>query len=97
VIRVFYSFAARIRSAVLTVVIVSGYGVFDEFRQSFTPGRSVEIADWVADTAGAVVAASLYAFVPAWRSLLEARPARRGARGSASDARSSGAVAEARR
>jgi VanZ family protein len=43
------------------VAIASLYGITDEFHQSFTPGRGVEFADWVADTVGALVAVTLYA------------------------------------
>lgn len=58
----------RFRYAIL---IVSLFGVSDEFRQSFTPGRSVEFADWMADTLGAATAVSLYAFWPWYRRILE--------------------------
>lgn len=58
----------RFRYAIL---IVSLFGISDEIRQSFTPGRSVEFADWVADTSGAVTAVVLYAFWPWYRRLLE--------------------------
>lgn len=53
------------------IVIVSLFGISDEFRQSFTPGRSVEFADWMADTLGAATAVTLYAFWPWYRRLLE--------------------------
>jgi VanZ family protein len=43
------------------VVIASLYGITDEFHQSFTPGRGVEFADWMADTVGALVAVTIYA------------------------------------
>lgn len=67
-----------------SVLAVSLFGVADEFRQSFTPGRFVEFADWMADTAGALVAVSLYRGWPAYRRLLETplrlrRPAARAA------------------
>lgn len=53
------------------IAIVSLFGISDEFRQSFTPGRSVEVADWIADTLGAGTAVTLYAFWPWYRRLLE--------------------------
>lgn len=53
------------------IVVVSFFGIADEFRQSFTPGRFVEFADWVADTLGALTAVSLYVFWPRYRRLLE--------------------------
>lgn len=59
------------RGAVVAIVLASAYGVTDEWHQSFTPGRSVELADWVADTLGAVVAVGLYSGVPVYRRTLE--------------------------
>lgn len=53
------------------VVIVSLFGVTDELHQSLTPGRSMELADWLADTAGAVIAVASYRFWPWYRRLLE--------------------------
>ena len=41
--------------ALTALALTSGYGALDEWRQGFVPGRSQEIADWYADTAGAVV------------------------------------------
>ena len=41
---------------ILAIGITSLYGVSDEFHQFFTPHRSVDIFDWLADTAGAVTA-----------------------------------------
>lgn len=58
----------RFRYAIL---VVSCFGIADEIRQSFTPGRSVEFADWIADTSGALTAVMLYAFWPWYRRLLE--------------------------
>lgn len=58
----------RFRYAILAVSL---FGITDEIRQSFTPGRSVEFADWIADTSGAALAVTLYAFWPWYRHLLE--------------------------
>lgn len=55
------------------VLIVSFFGISDEFRQSFTPGRMVEFADWVADTVGALLAVSLYLRWGFYRRMLEYR------------------------
>lgn len=65
--------AGRWPQLLAAVLITSGFGAFDEFRQSFTPGRSVEFADWLADTLGAVVAVSVYAKWVRYRKLLEWR------------------------
>ncbi len=52
--------------------LASGYGMADEFRQSLTHGiRQYDLADWVADTVGAVVAVSLYLRWPWYRRLME--------------------------
>jgi VanZ family protein len=53
------------------ILLTSAIGAADEFRQSFTPGRSVELADWIADTAGAIVAVLVYARWKIYRDLLE--------------------------
>lgn len=55
------------------ILIVSAYGACDEFRQSFTPGRSVEVDDWIADTLGAITAVTVYQLWPAYRTLMERR------------------------
>ena len=39
-----------------SVLFSSLYGITDEYHQSFVPGRSTTVDDWVADTAGAAVA-----------------------------------------
>jgi VanZ family protein len=53
------------------VLLASLYGICDEFRQSLTPGRSVEFADWVADTTGAAFAVTIYAKWDLYRRLME--------------------------
>ncbi len=63
------------RAAVLAVVLTSAYGVTDEWHQSFVPGRSAELADWVADTLGALAAVGCYAGSPRLRRWMET-PAR---------------------
>ena len=63
------------------IALVSLFGASDELRQSFTPGRSMEFADWIADTSGAALAVTLYTLWPWYRRLLESplrlRPLRR--------------------
>ena len=41
------------RAAVLALVVSSLYGASDELHQYFVPGRSCDVFDWMADTAGA--------------------------------------------
>jgi VanZ family protein len=50
-------------------VLASLYGVSDEIHQAFVPGRSSDVLDWMADTAGALL--MLYLF----RRLRERRAA----------------------
>jgi len=45
----------------ISVLIASLYGLSDEIHQYFVPGRSSEVLDWVADSVGALIAASLLA------------------------------------
>ncbi len=60
------------RPAAWVVVLgASLFGASDEWHQSFTPGRMMDWADWVADTAGALVAVVAYTRWAAYRRLLE--------------------------
>ena len=65
------------RIAILVILAVSLFGLSDEIHQSFTPGRFVEFADWVADTLGATVAVLAYWKWDAYRNLLEKRRERK--------------------
>lgn len=44
----------------VAILMASVYGALDEYHQSFTPERTPEVADWMADTTGAVVAGLLW-------------------------------------
>lgn len=70
-LRVFFQPGRKWRGIGLSMLVIALYGVSDEFHQSFTPGRSVEVADWVADTLGALVATVAYSYWPSYRKLLE--------------------------
>ena len=61
------------KGVVLAAIITILYGGLDEWRQSFTLGRSVELADWIADTLGAIVAVTVYQMYPPYRRILEWR------------------------
>jgi len=52
-------------------LLVSAFGASDEWHQSFVPGRSCEVGDWVADTAGAALAVGLYVGWAWYRRCLE--------------------------
>jgi VanZ family protein len=60
------------RAGLLALAAASLYGVSDEWHQSFVPGRSCDVWDWVADTSGAALAIGLYLGVTGYRRLLEA-------------------------
>jgi VanZ family protein len=53
------------------IVLASGYGLGDEFRQSLNFYRSYDLADWAADTLGAAVAVMLYLRWAGYRRLME--------------------------
>jgi len=53
------------------LIIVSAYGASDEWHQSFVPGRSTELEDWIADTIGAALGIGLYAGWSRYRRWLE--------------------------
>ena len=62
--------------ALWAIVFVSVYGFADELLQGFIPDRSMEFADWAADTLGAAVAVVVYLRWTGYRRALEA-PLRR--------------------
>ena len=57
----------------LAVLIVSAFGVTDEWHQSFVPGRDCDVFDWLSDTLGAALAVILYVKWAWYRRLLEIR------------------------
>ena len=59
------------RSAAWALLAVSAFGGTDEWRQSFVPGRSSEVTDWIADTLGAALAVFLYVGWAPYRRWLE--------------------------
>ncbi|HZG65968.1 MAG TPA: VanZ family protein [Herpetosiphonaceae bacterium] len=44
----------------LALLLTALYGLSDEYHQSFTPGRSPDAGDWLADVLGAVAALWLF-------------------------------------
>ncbi len=40
------------KAALAALLVTSLYGALDEFHQWFTPNRSVDVFDWLADTVG---------------------------------------------
>ena len=51
--------ASNIRRALQWIAVVSLLGAADEWHQQFIPSRSMDVRDWMADTAGAVAGLSL--------------------------------------
>ncbi|MDP4694611.1 MAG: VanZ family protein [Opitutales bacterium] len=65
------------KGALIAILLTSAYGASDELHQALTPERSVELADWIADTAGAIVAVWVYQNWALYRNLLEWKPIQR--------------------
>lgn len=59
------------RAAGWAWLVVAAFGATDEWHQSFVPGRSTELLDWVADALGAALAVTLYTGWTRYRDLLE--------------------------
>ena len=60
---------APLRLGAWSAGLASLYGASDEFHQWFVPSRSSEVADWVADTTGAALAATVLVLVlRRWRA-----------------------------
>jgi VanZ family protein len=57
----------------VALLLCSTFGMLDEVHQSFTPGRSVDLLDWLADSSGAALALVLYGNWTSYRRLLEFR------------------------
>jgi len=47
----------------LAAAIVAGYGLLDEFHQSFVPGRSADLYDVMADSAGGLLGIAALIFI----------------------------------
>lgn len=52
--------ALPVRNVVLAVVLSTGYGVTDEYHQSFVPERHSELADVAKDLLGALAGGGLF-------------------------------------
>jgi VanZ family protein len=48
------NFRNQSKNKIILLVVLTGslYGIFDEFHQSFVPGRQTEFLDWLADFIG---------------------------------------------
>jgi len=75
----------RIRSRVgwphsLIVALGALYGVTDEWHQSFVPGRSVSLLDWIADVTGILLGYSVLLAMISYRAVRALQPADPGSR-----------------
>ena len=77
VMRIPKMYLLRWRGALASALIVIAYGAVDEWRQSYTPGRAVEIYDFATDAFGASIAVVAYKIVPTYRVCLEWTPFKR--------------------
>nr|WP_246462659.1 VanZ family protein [Pelagicoccus albus] len=55
-------------------LLVSCFGLWDEFLQHFNPSRTGDPLDWLADSLGALTAIVLYSAIPPLRALANWRP-----------------------
>ena len=62
------AFTGRWRAAVTAIAIAIAFGAVDEWHQRFIPGRSTELADWHADSAGAGIGALLWTLYSRFRA-----------------------------
>ena len=74
VMRIPKIYILRWRGALASALIVIAYGAVDEWRQSFTPGRTAEPYDLIADALGASIAVLAYNVWPMYRKCLEWSP-----------------------
>ncbi len=63
-----FPFLAR-HHYVFTILIVSLYGISDEFHQSFVPNRSGRVNDWLADTLGGIVYVGFHWLRARWKGI----------------------------
>jgi hypothetical protein len=50
-------------AVLLALAATSVYGASDEWHQFFTPGRSADVHDWLADTIGGALGVAVYAVI----------------------------------
>jgi VanZ family protein len=55
------------RPAILTVVMVSGYGATDEWHQWYVPLRQADVRDWMTDTLAGTIGAAAWLWLSFYR------------------------------
>ena len=53
----------------MSILLTTIYGLFDEYHQYFVPGRYSTVGDWLADVLGAVVFIVIYYYWERWNYL----------------------------
>ena len=51
---------SRVRAAVAALLVCSAMGAADEWHQLYIPSRDADVADWAADSVGALVGATTW-------------------------------------
>lgn len=59
----------RLRVFFAAFLLVVAIGALDEWHQTYVQGRSTEFADWIADSAGGLVGASLWTLLSRYKAL----------------------------
>jgi VanZ family protein len=57
----------------LSILAMSLFGASDELHQHFTPGRTMDVYDWLSDTLGSALAIALHDHFRSYRRLLDWR------------------------
>lgn len=65
--------ATPLRTITIAILVAAAYGASDEFHQSFVPGRTPDILDWIVDVVSATLGATALTAVTVRRSRTAAR------------------------
>jgi len=57
----------KVLHAFLVILAVGVFGISDEFHQSFVPGRTVSLEDWMADICGGLLAVGVFLAMRGYR------------------------------
>lgn len=60
--RIEFPRACPIRAALYSALAAALYGLSDEWHQLYTPGRTADLGDWLADCLGAILLAALFLY-----------------------------------
>jgi VanZ family protein len=55
-----------LNAALIAITVASAYAASDEWHQAFTPLRSPDVIDWIADTLGSMVGAAFLLLLAGW-------------------------------